>query len=67
MCGVAGGVYWRFKLEGEWLHRHITLTESLGVALNTRMIARRFCNDIFVLEVDATAGVAAAGWKAHAA
>ena len=67
VCGVADGVYWRFKLEGEWLHRHITLTESLGPALNARMFARRFCNNIFVFEDDATAGVAAAGWKAHAA
>ena len=67
VCGVADGVYWRFKLTGEWLHRHITLTESLGPALNTRMFAWRFCNDIFVHEVDATAGIATAGWTAHAA
>ena len=67
LCGVADGVFWRYTLMGEWLHRHITLTESLGAALNTRMFARRFCNDIFVLENDAMAGVATAGWTAHAA
>ena len=61
VCEMADGVYLRFKLEGKWLHRHITLTESLGPALNTRMFARRFCNGILVLEVDATAGVAATG------
>ena len=43
------------------------LTESHGPALNTRMFARHFCNNIFVLEVNVMAGVAAAGWKAHAA
>ena len=64
---MADGVYWRFKLKGEWLHRHITLTESLGAALNTCMFARRFCNDISVLEVDETARIAAVCWKAHAA
>ena len=58
VCGVADGIFWRFKFEGEWLHRHITLTESLGPALSTH---------ISVLKVDATAGVAAAGRKAHAA
>ena len=67
VCGVADGLYWRFRLEGEWLHRHITLTESLGPALNTSMFARRFRNYILVLETDATAAVATAGWTTHAA
>jgi hypothetical protein len=64
---LADGVFWRFKLTGEWLHRHITLTESVGPAINALVFARRYCNDIFVLGADATAGVATAEWKAHAA
>jgi len=67
LCGIANGVFWRFCLEGEWLHRHITLTEALGPAVNTLVLAPLHPDAIIVLGCDATAGVATAVWRASGA
>ena len=63
--GFAEGSCWRFKLEGEWRNRHITITESLGPAGNCIMYGEKYqgCNTIG--EVDATAALAMALGKSQ--
>ena len=64
VAGFVNGVFWRFKLTGRWLEKHITLTEAAGVWLNTLMTVPRFPHDINLLGTDATAAGAAGIGKA---
>ena len=67
IAGVVNGIFWRFKLTGEWLERHITLTESCGPAISALLTVPLFPSDINVLATDASAGAAAGTWHAHSA
>ena len=58
VAGVADGLFWRFKLTGEWLERHITLTEATGPAISSLMTIPKFPLDINVRASDATAAIA---------
>ena len=59
IAGMVDGMYWRFELAGEWLDRHITLTEGAGPGLHSLVAVPLFPADINVLGGDATAAVAA--------
>ena len=59
VAGMVNGLFWRFRLEGEWLERHITLTEATGPCISTLTTVPRFPDDINVLASDATAALAA--------
>ena len=59
VAGMVDGLWWRFKLTGEWLHRHITLTESIGPGIGALSTVPLFPHDINVLASDATAAAAA--------
>ena len=59
VAGVCEGLYWRFRLSGEWLNRHITLTEATGPALSVLQTVPHFPDDINLLVADATAAIAA--------
>ena len=50
----------------EWLERHITLTEGLGVTINKLVMAPLFPGDECVFTTDATASAAAAMHRARA-
>ena len=67
VAGFCEGYFWRYKLEGEWLKRHITLTEATGPCLNALMTVPKFPDDINVLNADATAAIAAGTGRAKAA
>ena len=56
---MVDGLWWRFKLTGEWLDRHITLTESIGPGIGSLATVPLFPDDINVLASDATAAAAA--------
>ena len=58
VVGWLDGCYWRFELDGEWLRRHITVTEALGIAGNVLMFGRAAPAANVLLEGDATAGLA---------
>ena len=60
VAGIVDGIFWRFKLTGEWLDRHITLTESAGPAIGMLMTVPIFPDDINCLAADATSATAAA-------
>ena len=64
IAGFANGLFWRFKLEGEWLSRHITLTEGTGTAAASLMTVPEFPDSINLLGNDATASIAAAVGRA---
>ena len=64
IAGFANGLFWRFKLEGEWLSRHITLTEGTGTAAASLMTVPEFPDGINLLGNDATASIAAAVGRA---
>jgi hypothetical protein len=59
VAGMVDGLWWRFALTGEWLDRHITLTEAIGPAIGALVGVPRFPHDINVLASDATAAAAA--------
>ena len=58
VVGWLDGCYWNFELTGEWLCRHITVTEALGLAGNALIFGPRAPADNVMLEGDATAGLA---------
>ena len=58
ICGVVCGLYWRFPLTGDWLDRHITLTEASGPAIHQILTTRLFPNAVKVLATDATSAMA---------
>ena len=60
ICGMAGGLYFRFPLEGAWRRRHITLTEACGTSLCLIILPPYFPNLELLVESDATASLAAA-------
>lgn len=60
ICGMAGGLFFRFPLEGEWRHRHITLTEACGTVLCIMIFPKYFPKYELMVEGDATAALAAA-------
>ena len=64
IAGFANGLFWRFKLEGEWLERHITLTEGTGTAAASLMTVPMFPKSINLIGNDATASIAAAVGRA---
>ena len=59
VAGMVDGLWWRFKLTGEWQHRHITLTESIGPAIGSLATVPLYPDGINVLASDATAAAAA--------
>ena len=65
VAGVANGLFWRYKLTGEWLDRHITLTESTGPAISSLMTIPLHPFDINVRASDATAAISAGTGTAH--
>lgn len=67
VAGHCNGYFWRFKLTGEWLDRHITLTESTGPALGVLTTVPLFPDDINVMDSDATAAIAAGTGRAKSA
>lgn len=66
VAGMVEGLYWRFRLDGEWDERHITLTEGTGPALGLLTTGPLFPNGINVFASDATAAIAAGSHTAHA-
>ena len=58
ICGVAGGLYFRFELSGERRNRHITLTEGCGSVLCLIIFPKYFPKLQLLLEADATAALA---------
>lgn len=59
VAGFCEGYFWRFPLEGEWLKKHITLTEATGPALSVLQTVPLFPDEINLLASDATAALAA--------
>ena len=66
VAGMVDGLWWRYKLTGEWRDRHITLTEAIGPAIGALKTVPLFPDDINVLASDATAAAAAGIDKAAA-
>ena len=60
ICAVAGGLYFRFELAGEWRRRHITLTEACGTALAIMVLGPYFPELELMIESDATSSLSAA-------
>ena len=58
--GVAGGLFFRFPLNGEWRWRHITLTEGCGTQLAQMVFPPYFPKHQLMVEGDASAALAAA-------
>ena len=58
ICGVVCGLFWRFPLTGEWLNRHITLTEACGPAIHKILTTSLFPGSVKVLTADATSATA---------
>tara|TARA_B110000503_G_scaffold47688_1_gene77649 strand:- start:114 stop:5735 length:5622 start_codon:yes stop_codon:yes gene_type:complete len=58
VVGWLDGCYWSFELQGEWLLRHITVTEALGIAGNVLMFGESAPAAALLLEGDATAALA---------
>ena len=67
IAGMVDGRFWRFKLEGSWLQRHITLTESAGPSIGILQTVSCFPDDINVMATDATSSAAAGVGTANAA
>ena len=60
ICGVAAGLYFRFRLDGDWRYRHITLTEACGSKLCLIIFPRFFPNFQLAVESDASSALATA-------
>ena len=58
ICGMAGGLFFRFELSGDWRFRHITLTEACGTVLMMLVFPRYFPHLQLLLESDATSALA---------
>ena len=67
VCGCAEGVLWLFRLDTEWLRRHITLIEGCGPFGNVYMFAGLYPLAQLLQETDASAAAAASLWRARVA
>jgi len=65
VCGIACGLFWWFRLEGEWLRRRITLTEALGPAISALAFPPFFEGASNVITSDAIAGAATSLEREH--